>query len=70
MPRRRAGRPARGSTIQLHRVAASHLLAEARKVESKALAGLHKACWEADPQSRVIDVEATDAVELVALPSP
>lgn len=41
-------------------MAASHVLAEARKAEAKALAGLRKACREADPQSRVIDVEARE----------
>jgi len=57
---------------RLHRLAVSKQFAEqmkhytvravddARKAESKALAALRKACRNADPASRAIDVEARE----------
>ena len=40
---------------------------DARKAECKALAGLRKACREADPASMTFDVAACEVIESVTL---
>ena len=46
---------------------ASRTLGNARKAEAQAKARLRKACRRADPACMVVDVLATDVVDVVAL---